>query len=262
VRQRTRPASRTGRARTAGSRAVVPAGPRLAARAQTERGDRRRRGLRRALWTLGVLVPLGALGWLLLLSGLVAVQTQTVAGTARLTPAQVLAAAAVEPGTPLALLDTGAAADRVAALPPVAQVQVRRVWPGGVAITVEERTPVAGVVGDQGALLLDAAGVPFATERALPAGVVRLQVHDPGPEDPATRASLAVHAELPPALRSQVRIVRAESPSAVQLRLRDGRTVVWGAPGDTDQKASAAAALLRLPGTVFDVSAPGVVTRS
>jgi len=66
---------------------------------------------------------------------------------------------------------------------------------------------------------------------------------------------------LPPALRAQVAVVRAPSPEQVGLVLRDRRAVVWGNTSDGRAKAVALVALLRLPGHVYDVSSPTVVTR-
>lgn len=43
--------------------------------------------------------------------------------------------------------------------------------------------------------------------------------------------------------------------------LRDGRRLLWGGADDTALKAQAAEALLKMPGSVYDVSRPGVVTR-
>lgn len=240
-------------------RRVVPVAPRLAARDRAERAARRGRILRRIGSALLVLLPLAALAWVLLASSWLAVDRVEVTGTQRLSAAAVVEAAAVARGIPLARVDTGAAEDRVAVLAPVADVAVRRTWPGTLTVAVTERTPAAGVLRDGAVSLVDAGGVPFATESKLPAGVVRLQVHTPGPEDPATRAALDVHAVLPEALRSRVRIVRAASPAAVQLLLVDGRQVVWGRPGGTATKAAAVLALLAKPGSVYDVSAEDVV---
>jgi cell division protein FtsQ len=238
---------------------VVPAGPRLEERAKAERSARRGRVLRGTGNALAVLLPLVALAWLLLASTWLGVDRVEVTGTTRLKPAQVVQAAAVAAGTPLARVDTGAVEDRVARLAPVAEVAVRRTWPGTLTVEVTERTPVGGVLQDGRFTLIDAGGVAFASEAALPKGVVRLQVNQPGPTDPSTRACLEVYAALPEALRSRVRIVRAVSPSGVSLRLSDGRQVIWGRPGDTATKATAALALLTKPGTVYDVSAGDVV---
>ena len=240
-------------------RRVVPAGPRLEARAQAERSSRSSRVLRRISNALLVLLPLAAVGWVLMASTWLGVDDVEVTGTQRLQPAQVVEAVAVATGTPLARVDTGAVEDRVRRLAPVADVAVRRTWPGTLTVEVTERTPAAGVQKDGVVTLVDADGVPFATERALPEGVVRLQVDAPGPDDPSTVAALQVHAALPPELRSKVGIVRAGSPSAVVLLLADGRQVIWGRPGETATKAAAALALLTKPGTVYDVSAGDVV---
>lgn len=209
-----------------------------------------------------VVAPVLALAWVLLVSGWLGVDRVVVVGQSRLAVAQVQDAVAVPPGTPLARVDTRAVADRVARLAPVAEVQVLRSWPGTLRVELTERVPAAGVVGAGGVQLVDAEGVVFATEPALPRGLVRLQVEDPGPQDPATRAALEVHGALPTSLRDRVRTVQAESPASVVLLLADDRRVVWGSPGDTETKAAAIEALLRMEGTVFDVSAPGVVVRS
>ena len=240
-------------------RRVLPAAPHLEARAAAERSARRGRVLRRTTNALLVILPLAALAWVLLFSPWLGVDRVTVTGLERLTSAQVVAAASVEPATPLARVDTGAVEDRVAELAPVADVAVRRTWPGTLTVAVTERTPAAGVLQDGSYALVDRSGVVFAREPALPEGVVRLQVFEPGPQDPSTRAALDVHAVLPDELRERVRIVRATSAASVVLWLNDGRQVVWGRHGNTATKAAAALALLSKPGSVYDVSAGDVV---
>ena len=239
--------------------AVVPAGPRLEARAEAARSARRGRYLHRTANALVLLLPLAALAWVLLASSWLGVDRVQVTGLNRLQAAAVVEAAAVPVGAPLARVDTAAVERRVARLAPVADVAVRRTWPGTLTVDVTERTPVAGVLQEGRFTLLDAAAIPFAAEAALPKGAVRLQVHEPGPQDPSTRAALEVYAALPDALRDRVRILHAKSASAVTLRIEDGRQIVWGRPGDTDLKAAAALALLTKPGTSYDVSSGDVV---
>jgi cell division protein FtsQ len=241
--------------------AVLAAGPRLAARAQGERSERRRRLSRRVALALAVLAAVGLLAWAALASPLLAVDRVVVTGTERLTAAQVTAVAQVEPGTPMARVSTLDVVARLRALPEVAGARVSRSWGGTVRIAVVERRAAAAVAQGGSFRLLDEDGVPFATAPKLPAGTVRLALASPSADDPATRAALAVLRELPPALRGQVREVRATSPDAVALLLPRDRTLVWGAPGDAPAKAAAAGALLRLGGHVFDVSDPRVVTR-
>jgi cell division protein FtsQ len=241
--------------------AVVAAGPRLEARARAERAGRRRRWGRAVLRGLLLVVPVVLLGWLFLASPWLAVERYQVTGAQRLTPEQVVQAAAVELGTPLARVAHGQARDRIRQLAPVDDVRVRRVWPTTLRIDVTERVAVAGAAGAGGVTLVDGQGVSFATEPGLPTGLPRLEVPDPGPDDPTTRAVLSVLRDLPPELSAQVRVLRASTPSDVAFELVDGRTVVWGAAGDTGTKAPAVLALLRMPGEVYDVSAPGVAVR-
>jgi len=257
------------RASTVGPRSVTE----LADRVEAGRSARRSRGVRRLARALLLLTPVLGLAWVLLGSSWLAVDRVEVVGAVRLSAAEVERAVAVGSGTPLARVDTGAAEQRVAALPPVLSVEITRSWPGTLRVTITERTAVAGVVGSAGSAgsagvsaadgvqLIDAAGVLFGAERALPAGLVALRVEAPGPQDPTTRAALQVHADLPVALRQRVRTITARSPSAVELVLDDGKQVVWGAPGGTATKAAAALVLLRTDSTVIDVSAPGVVVR-
>lgn len=233
----------------------------LSDRAEAGRSARRSHRLRTVGKGLLLLVPVLGLAWVLLVSTWLAVDRVQVVGQTRVTATQVEQAAAVADGTPLARVDTTAVERRVGRLAPVVDVEVTRSWPGTLRVEITERVAAAGVVGPSGVTLVDASGVLFGTERSLPAGVVRLQVNSPGPDDETTLAALAVHRSLPAELGKRVRIVRAASPSAVVLLTSDGKQVVWGRPGDTPTKAAAALALLRTDSAVIDVSAPGVVVR-
>ena len=233
----------------------------LADRAGADRSARRSRRLRRVGGGLLLAAPVCGLGWVLWSSTWFAVDRVQVLGHGRVTASEVQQAAAVAPGSPLARVDTGAVERRIGRLAPVASVEVTRSWPGTLRVEVTERAPVAGVVVGSGVQMVDASGVLFGQERSLPAGVVRLQVPAPGPDDPTTRAALAVHRDLPAPLRERVAVVRASTPSSVELLTADGKQVVWGSPGGTATKGAAALVLLRTDSQVVDVSAPGVVVR-
>lgn len=256
-RSRSRPSG--AQPRVAG-KGVVDAAPRLQRKQRAARKDRWSRRLRRTSRVLLVLVPFVALAWLLLASPWLKVSEVAVDGTSRLTTQRVQLAAGVPAGTPLARVDTGAVERRVMRLPAVERVEVTRSWPSTLVVSVTERHAVAAVLEKGTWTLVDADGVSFGTATALPAGAVRMQVPDPGPEDRATLAALAVLAELPKAFRDRVVVVRAPSDVAVSLQLRGGRTVVWGAPGDATTKVAAATALLATQVKVVDVSTPGVAT--
>lgn len=243
------------------SRAVLPAGPRLQERARAARRARRRSLLRRGGWVLAVATPFAAVAWVLLGSPYLVVDKVVVTGEKRLSSADVLAAAQVRLGTPLARVDTVDVASRVRALGPVASVSVSRSWPGTLRVAVVEREPVAAVGSGKTWTLYDGTGTQLGTATALPAALVRLQVASPGPDDAATRAALSVLQSLPKSLRLMVAAVTAPSAEQVGLVLRDGRKVVWGGASDGPAKATALIALLKLKGTVYDVSSPTVVTR-
>lgn len=240
---------------------VVSAGPRLAAKQRAQRRDRRHVLVRRSMLFVGVAAPLVLIGWIVLASSLLAVTQLSISGEDRLTAAQIRAAAHVTSGTPLARVDTKAIARRIRALGPVAEVTVARAWPHTLKVSIVERQPVVAVPRGASVLLLDADGISIGTVAKIPEGVFRLEVSSPSSSDDATRAALAVLRGLPKPLVAQLYSMKAASPEQVTLLLRGGRTVLWGGEQSGAEKASALVALLRMPGTVFDVSAPGVVTR-
>ncbi|MCU1594270.1 MAG: peptidase [Frankiales bacterium] len=201
------------------------------------------------------------LAWVVLASSLLAVTKVSVTGERRLTAAQVDEAARVSAGTPLARVDTNAVAKRIEQLASVAAVTVSRSWPHTLKVTVVERQPVVAVPHGTSVVLLDGGGVDLGTVPKIPKGVFRLEVASPSPSDATTRAALNVLRGLPRPLVAQLYSMKASSPEQVTLLLRGGRTVLWGGAEGSAAKASALTALLKMPGTVFDVSAPGVVTR-
>lgn len=132
-----------------GERTAFVTGQRIG-RARRPPGRRLRRAVRllsvAALAALALV--LGTLGahWLLTTPRL-AVARVDVRGVSRLPAEQVLAAAAIAPGTSILRLDTQAVAGRVAALPEVRRADVVRELPDRVVISVEERRPFTLVHG-------------------------------------------------------------------------------------------------------------------
>jgi cell division protein FtsQ len=191
-------------------------------------------------------------------TGVLGVRHVTVTGTRTLSAEQVRSAAAVPDGAPLVRVDTAGVTARVKAIPGVERVAVSRSWPGTIRITVTERHGVALVDRDGALWLVDPDGVVFqrlSSHPRLP--ILKLDVR-PG-SDTATAALAAVTA-LPPALLAQVGEVTAPTPEQVTLVLTGRRTVLWGGAEDPAAKAAVLAALLRRPGTHYDVSTPSVVT--
>lgn len=266
TRDRHRGSGRTGEPR-GGARRGGPVSALPDRRRERSRRDRARRRRRRPLQLALGAAALVGLVWLLWAGPLLAVRSVQVDGVAILPTAQVREAAGVEEGTPLLRVDVDAAEAGVAALPQVAAVEVTRGWPDRVVITVVERVPVA-VVGDPGRrTLMDAGGVLFDTiSGEPPAGVVPVDVAEPGPDDPATAAALAAVTGLPGEVRPQVAGVSAADPDDVVVLLRDGTLVRWGGPEDSAEKGEVLAALLEQiaagalePAGTIDVSTPDAV---
>ena len=205
-------------------------------------------------------VVLAAAVWVVGFTGLLGVRTVAVTGARALSADQIRSVAAVPDGQPLARVDTAAVAGRVRSLAGVARVAVSRSWPGTVRITVTERRGVAVVRRDGAGWLIDGAGVVFqrapAGLRALPL----LEVPGARPDDAGTRAALSALTALPPGVVEQVTVVRAATPESVTLTLSRDRTVLWGGAEQPAAKAAVLAALLRRPGTHYDISTPSVVT--
>jgi cell division protein FtsQ len=180
-----------------------------------------------------------------------------VRGAVHLTGDQVREAAAVEPGTPLVRVDVHAVDARVRELPRVAGVHVERLLPGTLRLTVDERDPVAMIISPDGAHLVDATAKDYATVTSPPSGLPELRV---GPD--ALAAAVGVITQLPDALRREVLIVTADTPSDVRVTLSAGREARWGSSADTPRKAAVLEVLMTRKGTVFDVSSPELPTVS
>ncbi|WOP17651.1 cell division protein FtsQ/DivIB [Raineyella sp. LH-20] len=223
-------------------------------RLRRERAVRRQRRRLAVGLVLSVLVAAGV--WVAAFSPLFATQTVDVRGTALLTREQVVRTAAVPTGVSLARQDTAAIAARVRTLAPVRDVSVVRSWPGTITLVITERTPTVVFPVDGTFLLVDADGQAYAQVSTAPKGVLQA---DGRADDPTVTAAVGrVVATLPPAIRNQVRTVRADSPAAVTLGLDKGRTVVWGGPEDAELKGQVLDALLKQASgaKVYDVSAP------
>jgi cell division protein FtsQ len=207
-------------------------------------------------------VLVAVLGWVFLGTAVFGVRRVEVTGSTIASADEVRSMAAVAPGTPLARVDTGAVAERVRTLAPVADVSVVRAWPDTLIIAITERVPIAAVAADGAYQILDAEGVVFRTAAARPGDLVLIRVAAPGPTDPATRAVLRVIGSLTPELRSQLRLAAAESAISIRLELRGDRVIIWGDAEQNETKALVATSLLAQPGRTIDVSAPEVVTVS
>jgi cell division protein FtsQ len=148
---------------------------------------------RTAFFAVLVLAILGGSAWALLGSSLLVVRHEHVSGNRLVPTAKILAAADIRTGTPLATVDTAAAADRVERITQVFTATVGRSWPDTIVITVRERTPQLAVASGTGFELIDAYGVAIEFTQWRPAGLVLLS-SPPTPlrDDPGVLAAVSV----------------------------------------------------------------------
>ena len=189
--------------------------------------------------SLLLIVVITGLGLILYFTPVMSARSIVVNGIGAVTRDEVLDAAHVKPGTPLLQIDTDSIADRVAAIRRVASAHVQRDYPSALMITVVERIPVVVKDLPDGPHLFDRDGVDFATAPPPPA-LPYIDVDNPGPADPTTKAALAVLTALRPEVVAQVSRIAAPSVASITLTLADGRTVIWGTNERTEEKAAEA----------------------
>lgn len=228
---------------------------RFAARA---RQARRRRLARIGLGTVA-LAAVGGAGWLVGWSDVLAADDVRVDGAGEALSTAVVEAADVRLGTPLARIDADAVAERVAALPEVADVSVTRSWPSTMTIEVTPRTPVATVPDDDRWWRVDASGVVFGSAAERPPELPVLEAGVSDDAAAAREAGVSVITGLPADVADMVVEVRADSPADVRLVLDDEVVVRWGTAEDTRRKAEVLLAVMAAqeePAAAYDVSAP------
>jgi cell division protein FtsQ len=217
------------------------------------------RGLKMLLLTVLLVIVAVGLALILYFTPVMSARDIVVTGTGAVTREEVLDAAQVRPGTPLLQINTNQVADRVAAIRRVASARVQRQYPSALRITIVERVPLVVKDFSDGPHLFDRDGVDFATAPPPPA-LPYIDVADPGPGDPATKAALAVLLALRPEVEGQVGRIAAPSVSSITLTLGDGRVVIWGSTDRAEEKAEKLAALLTQPGRTYDISSPDLPT--
>ena len=247
------------RGRTIGDRGLASSRTRFQLRAQ----EVRRRPWRVAGYAGCALLVVAALVWAVGFSPLLAVRKVEVVGVPGSEVEAITRLAQVPLGEPLARVDRGAVAARVAELATLADVSIERSWPSTLVIHAEPRVPFLVVQNPQGQLqVVDEGGVAYAQVSAPPRGVP--VVHAASSEAlsrEALTAAVSVVRVLPPALQRRVARVTVSSANLVTLRI--GRTdVVWGGMDAPERKLAIMTALLKGSPRSMDVSAPDTpVTR-
>lgn len=237
---------------------------RLLERAEVRRFTRRSRH-RRAAWitAASVVLVLGVSILVAVFSPLMALRTIEVKGTNRVDESALRQALSDQIGTPLARLDFDAIKRDVAGFPLIESYVTEEAPPHTLVVTVTERTPVVAVRSGSTFDLVDPAGIVVQSSPKRPATMPLADIARARLGSSSFRTMTEVVLALPSTVRSQVTRVAGSTADDVTLTLKDGSTVVWGSPDDSDAKAELLAALVkdhaaRNPGVVveYDVSAP------
>ncbi|MFC7402160.1 cell division protein FtsQ/DivIB [Citricoccus sp. GCM10030269] len=223
---------------------------------------------RRRLWWVsgaGVVVLLGILGAVLYFSPLLAVQTVTVTGTDLVSQQRALERLQPLVGMPLPQVGERAVEDLLSDEPAVREAIVHAEPPSSLSVEIVEYEPVAAVPDGDRRVLYSADGkalaeVPAdrAAEYQLPSVASVEDVRDPQVFDVIT----SVLGTLPESIRTQMESASAQTVDSVTLKLKDGRTVLWGNADQGPRKAQVLEALLGIPEndqapvSEFDVSTP------
>lgn len=204
-----------------------------------------------------VLVAVGV--WLVYFSSVFAIKGVDIEGNSFLADEQVQRAAAVPTGKPLARADIDGVRDRIEDLPAVKSADVSREWPDRLLVRVEERVAIAVVERGGTWRGIDEEGFAFRSYQALPGRLPLIKVDDDTVDEAVAEGALVV-ASLPHTVARKVEHVELHTVDQISLRLRDGRTIVWGSAENSQDKATVIAHLLKQKGQVYDVSVPGQPT--
>ncbi|KIS27708.1 peptidase S33 [Arthrobacter sp. SPG23] len=225
------------------------------------KGKRIRRNIILAAGTVAALVA-GLLA-AAVYSPVFAVQTVSVDGTKMLTPEQVKAALEPLRGRPLPQVNDDEVKQLLQPLVQVRDVTTDARPPSVLVVHIHERTPVALVKQGEVFQLVDVDGVQLGTTQDP--GSIQLPVIDGGAGvigKDLFKAITGVLAALPADVLARLSDASAKSVDAVELKLVDGQTIVWGNAGERELKAKVLAALLKAPADprnpvqVYDVSVP------
>lgn len=227
---------------------------------ERSRSERRRRWKQIAGLVLAIVVA-GTLVWLIFFSSVLAVRGVEIAGRTTLKESQIMAAAQVPVGRPLARVNVKAIEGRVAALQRVDSVSVSRSWPRTISITIVERRAVVWMSIGGRIRGIDRHGVDYRSYSAAPKSLLEATITatDARDRQQASEALVAVVSRISdddPGLRQQIQSISAATKDSIELNLTDGRIVVWGSGAQGERKLTVLRSLLTIPASRYDVSAP------
>jgi len=202
---------------------------------------------RRSATILVGLALIAIVGWWVTSSPLFDMRTFRVSGNRHLSDADVARLAGLSRSTNVVWLGTGTVADRIERDPWVLRARVSRTLPGAVAISIQERKPVAVVESKGVWLLVSADGVILgrASKRErLPAIEMPGALTEVGTRISSSTPQLVVARALPAGVRRRVAQIIRTKGGSLNLILRSGVPVFFGDASHATAKARALTSLL------------------
>jgi cell division protein FtsQ len=222
--------------------------PRFRARRIAVKRDEGRKRLRR-LVTLGVLVGVIAVAYLLTRSPLLDLDEVRIEGATNTAASEVIAAGGLQTGRPMTDLDIDRARAVIATLPWVDSVQVSRSWPGAVEVRITERRAIAALATDDGSwLVLDPTGRVLESRVDRPTHLPALAsvgaTAEPGASIAAAQPALALAGYLTADLRAWFVSVMTNPDGSIEADLASGIHVRFGSQAHLADKTIGLATVL------------------
>ena len=221
--------------------------PRLMERRRVVAEDKARRNMRRLLRLMIVVAVVGAGTWFML-SPFMSVKEITVTGVSASNTVEVMVDHDLVVDRPMILLRPPEIEEAIEADPWIVDASVRRSWPNGVIVRVEERVPAAWVQTDEGwaRRSIDGHALPSSNEPDDSLGWVRLKsvAGAKAVESPVVLGAIEFVDALPNDLASET-IVRLAGNGELWAEV-DGHQVRLGRPVEMTAKALSLVALLEV----------------
>lgn len=236
--------------------------PMVAQRRRQVRADQLRRR-RRKLFVAAAVVVVVAAVIAVALSPLLRVRHVRISGNSHLDVAEIEDLAAVDHGTALLRADVAGITERLEHDPWIANARVRRSHPTTLLVEITEERPLMVLQTEHGVALIARTGriLEFAADEGsarfidgdLPLVSMKGRIAKDSPSDadlPGRRGSddvielSRVVRNLPSAVESRLERVDASDPTAIDLVMDDGSTVLVGPSEDVSAKMAALSAVL------------------
>lgn len=183
--------------------------------------------------------------YVLLQSPVFTINRISVSGNNTLAAREIIKVSGIVTGMNIFKVDLKTATEKIQVLPMVKEVNTIRKLPNTILIKVEERVPVALVVGNGRFIELDAQAYYLREGSAATSGlpvITDMQVQVPGPGQPVKgeglQTALQVVQELPDKLRNQLSEVHISDNDMVILYTLDGIQCRLGLPEDIVTKGN------------------------